>query len=119
MLATIAGWIWILTGILFFVSPGVFRAVLTRRSIKHLRRILFAVTLMLSALLIGIAVRADGIIAKIVMAMGIIGIVKAVFFLASRSSEKVIAWFAQQPLNLFRIGAATQILIGVLLLKLG
>lgn len=118
MLAKILGWIWIITGILFFLKPHMLRNRLQKKSIKKIRKYLFATALGLSSMFLGIAWNSKGILAKIVFVFGIIGIFKSLFLLKAKTSEKLIAWFSKQPLEFFRMWAVVQMGFGVVLLFL-
>jgi len=72
----------------------------------------------LGALLISIGFKFQGLPAKIVMILGMLGVFKAVFLLKGKASERIVRWFAAKPLIYFRIGACFHIAIGVILLTL-
>ena len=52
-----------------------------------------------------------------IMIVGIIGLLKAFILLKSKASDKLIAWSANQPLILYRVGGVAYIAVGVALIK--
>jgi len=118
MLATILGWFFIIMGILFVIWPQVLRNRLLKKSYKTMRRYFVLLSIFLGILLIKVSWGYEGLLPKIIVALGIIGIFKGFFLLKSKAAEKMSAWFAGQPLILFRAGAAFHILIGIAILNL-
>ena len=118
MLLKILGWVWIVSGILFFIKPLWFRNRLQKKSYKKIRGILFAIALTLSILLIKAVWGHPGLAAKVVLVLGIGGIIKAFFFLKVKAADTLIEWFIKQPLKVFRLFAAIQIVIGLMLLTI-
>ena len=95
MLIKIIGWVWVM----------------------KVKRTLFFLTLFLAITLIMASFKAGGLLPKIVMILGIIGIFKAFFFLKSKAADKIIEWFGKQPLKVFRIWAVSYIVIGLIILN--
>jgi len=118
MLIKIFAWIWIVLGILFVIKPELLKKRLEKKGVKKIKKCLFAMTLALSVGLIVAAVYYQGVLAKILIVLGIIGIIKAFFFLKAKSAEKIIEWSAKQPLVLFRAGGCLYIIIGIIFLLL-
>lgn len=118
MLVKILGWFWIGMGILFLLKPELLRKRLQKKSFKKFKKYLFSFLLVLSGLLIAAAWRAEGLLAKVVMIFGIMGIFKAFFFLKAKGAEKFMEWFADKPLILFRFGATFHIVLGTIILAL-
>ncbi|RKY30406.1 MAG: hypothetical protein DRP74_07090 [Candidatus Omnitrophota bacterium] len=118
MLLKLLGWFWITSGVIFLIKPEMLRKRLQKKSVKKLKKILFAVVLAFSFLLIAASLRSEGILAKVIMLIGIIGIFKGFFLLKAKSSDKIIEWYANQSLIFFRVSACLQVVIGVLILVL-
>jgi len=118
MLLKILGWIWIVSGIIFFLKPIWFRDRIRKKSYKRIRGYLFAVALCVSVLLIKEVWGEPGILSKVIMIFGIIGIFKAFFFLKAKAADKLLEWFANSPLKVFRLFAALQITVGWIILKI-
>lgn len=117
MLAKIFGLLWIVIGILFFIKPHLLRKKLQAKGTKKLKKQLFTLTLVLSIVLILAALKATGLLPKIIVIVGIIGIFKAFLFLSLKASDKMISWSAQRSLNFFRFGGVAYIVIGIILLN--
>jgi len=118
MLAKIVGWLWIITGVFFMLKPHILRRRLEKKSAKKIKKYLFAIVMAFSAMLLGVAWKSEGILAKVLFVIGIIGVFKAFFFLKAKASEKLIDWISKQPAEIFRVWAAGQIGIGVVMLFL-
>lgn len=118
MFILLLGWFWIIAGVLFLLKPEMMRNRLQKKSAKKLKKILFFITIFLSMMLISAAWKAHGILSKIVMIIGIIGIFKGFFLLKAKAADKILEWYVKQPVNFFRFGACLQILVGVLILAL-
>jgi len=118
MFIKLLGWIWVITGIIFLIFPGMLRKRLQKKSIKRIRKFLFLIVISLSLLLISAAWKSQGALAKLVMILGIVGLFKGFFLLKAKAAEKIIEWFIKKPLIFFRIWAAAQVLIGAIILKL-
>ena len=118
MLLKILGWIWIISGIIFFLKPLWFRNRIQKKSYKRIRGYLFAIALCLSVLLIKAVWGHPGILSKVALILGIIGIFKAFFFMKGKAADKMLEWFANRPLKIFRLFAAIQIIIGAVILTI-
>ena len=44
----------------------------------------------------------EGLLAKIILILGLFGIIKAVFFLKAQAADRVIEWYLEQPIKIFR-----------------
>lgn len=118
MLVKILGWFWISMGILFLLKPELLRKRLQKKGFKKFKKYLISLILVLSGLLIAAAWKAEGLLAKVVMVFGIMGIFKAFFFLKAKGAEKLVEWFADKPPILFRLGATFHIALGIIILAL-
>ncbi|MFH1622637.1 MAG: hypothetical protein ABIA97_05925 [Candidatus Omnitrophota bacterium] len=103
-------------GILFFLRPQMLRNKLQKKTYRYIRRLLFVVAIFLGILLISAGFKTEGFLSKFLMLLGIIGIIKAVFFIKAKSAEKILNWFLKQPIPFFRFCASVQIAIGVVIL---
>jgi len=117
MLLTILGWFWIITGVIFLLNPQMCRNKLKKKSIKTVKQIFFGFALVLGILLIKATWGVPGILPRILMILGLIGIGKAFFFLKAQSADKLITWFLDQPLKFFRMWAVGQIVFGAFILS--
>jgi len=116
MLIRLIGWLWLITGILFLIWPQMLRNRLQKKTYKQIRRILFVLAIFIGVLLFSAGLRAEGFKAKLLMIVGIIGLLKAVFFLKAKAAEKILNWFLRQRLSFFRFWACIQIVIGAVIL---
>ena len=85
MLIKLIAWLWLITGILFFIWPQKLRNKLQKKTYKQIRSLLFALALIVGALLINAGFKAEGFKAKLLMGIGIIGLLKALFFLKAKA----------------------------------
>ena len=118
MLATILGWFWLCMGILFFVKPHLLKRMLEKKTFKKIKKYMIAIAIVLSVLLIKVSWGVPGILAKIVLVLGIIGIFKMVFFFKGKLIDKVLDWYKDKPLWIFRLGACFHIGVAIVLLNL-
>ena len=118
MFAKILGCAWIILGIVFLMKPQMLQNRLQKKGIKKARKYLFAAALALSSMILSIAWNSEGILAKIVFIIGLVGIFKSMFFLKEKTSEKLVEWLSKKPMKFFSIWAAAQICFGMMLLLL-
>ncbi len=118
MLNIILGWFLIITGVLFLLKPEGLRKKLQKKSIKYLRKILFLIGIALAGFFVAAGWKSEGLFSKILMVIGIIGILKAFFFLKAKAAGKIVEWFLKQPVVFFRVGATLQIILGIIILAL-
>lgn len=118
MLLTILGWAWIITGVFFLFKPERLRNKLRKKSVKKLKRFFFALALGLGFLLIKATWGVPGLLAKVVMIFGFLGIFKAAYLIKAKAADKLIEWYIQQPLKFYRISACVQIVIGGIILTI-
>ena len=116
MLVSILGWFWVVTGVIFLIWPNFLKKRLQKKSYKIIRRYLFVVGIFLSVMLISIGLKATGAISKIILVIGLIALIKAVFLIKTKAAERLVEFFLKQPLIMFRLWALVQIAIGVLIL---
>ena len=116
MIAKIIGWVLVLLGVFFFIKPGFFREKLKKKIYKRARYYLFGIGLALSWYFIGIGIKFHGIIAKLIMVLGIIGTFKAVFFLKGKAYEKLVEFMSSKPDWVFRAIAVGYIGTGLLMI---
>ena len=115
MIAKIIGWFWVIMGVFFILKPNLMRLRFQRKSSKVIRKYFFAVALVAGVLLISAAWGFKGFLPKLLVILGIISIIRGVFFIKAKSTEKLSDWFSLQPLLTFQSIAAVQVVIGLLL----
>ncbi len=116
MIAKLLAYLMIIMGIVFLVKPDFLRKKLQRKSTKYIKRILFGVILFVAIMFISAGWRTPGILAKILIILGIIGVFKAVFFLKAKAAEKIVNWYINQKPIFFRIGGVVYVLMGICIL---
>ncbi len=116
MIAKIFGIIWILLGILWIFKPQMLRNRFKKKMSRKGRRIFFFFILMASFVMVGSVIKAPRMTAKIVGVIGMFVAIKAIMVLTSRTSEKVLSWWAERPLGIFRAWAVVIFITGVLLM---
>jgi uncharacterized membrane protein len=116
MLLKLLGWFWLITGLIFLLKPMSLRNRLKKQSTKKIRKFIFGIGLVLGLLLINATWGIPGLLSKIVLIIGVIAIIKAVFFLKAEASAKTIEWFLAQPAKFYRYWAVAQITVGALIL---
>jgi len=117
MITKIIGIIWVVWGILILVKPEVLRKKLQTKGSKKIKKNLFLLTLFLSITLIIVSLKVSGLLPKILLILGVIGIFKAFIFLKSKASDKLIAFSANLSLSIYRIGGAMYIVLGLAIMK--
>lgn len=116
MLSTITGSLLIILGILFLFYPEGLRRWLRRKAVRKIRRYFFAGAISLGILLISIGWNYEGVLPKLLAIGGLIAALKGVFFLKSKTADKVTQWILEQPVLFFKILAGCQIALGLLII---
>lgn len=117
MLVKLIGWLWIAGGVLFLLKPDILKNRLKKKGLRKVKRILFSIATAGGIFLIIASGKMDGVLAKIMAILGIVAIIKGVFLLKSKLSEKLLDWAGKQSLVYFRILSLLYILIGVVILS--
>lgn len=118
MIIRIIGWFWVITGVLFLIKPGMLKKRVQKKSNKVARRYLFVMAIFFATGLISVGMEISGIIAKILMIIGLIALVKGLFLLKSKAANSIIEFLKDKPISIFRLWAGVQIAIGALILML-
>ena len=117
MIAKIIGLVWVIWGIVILIKPEILRKKLQTKGSKKLKKNLFLLTLFLSFTLIIASFKADGLLPKVILVLGISGIFKAFILLKSKASDKLIAFLSNLSLTVYRSGGAFYIVIGLSIMK--
>lgn len=118
MIAKIIGLIWVIWGVIVLVKPEALRKKLQIKGSKKLKKSLFLLILFFSFTLIIAALKADGILFKVLIVLGLLGLFKAFIFLKSKVSDKLIELSSKLSLAIYRAAGAIYIVIGLSLMKL-
>jgi len=109
-------WFWIVFGIIFLINPEKFRKALQSKGYITFRNYLFVITLFTSLLLINLAFSTSVVLAKVLAAFGIIGMIKAFFIMKSKAAEKIFDWFNKRSVKFLKALAIFYIAIGIMIL---
>lgn len=115
MIYKIIGWFWIITGAYFLIRPRALMRRLQRKSKWRLRSFFFIAAFIWGLPLMTLAWKQEGIPSKIFLIIGLLIIVKGVFFLTSKAAIGIIEWSSQRSPYVFRLYAFIQIVLGMFL----
>jgi len=115
MLLKIIGWLYLIGGIFYMIKPVWLQNKFKKKSIKKVKQICFVLVLMIGTLLIKATWGMEGLIPKIIMILGFIGILKAFFFLKAKAADNLLQWWLKQPPNFFRMNAVAMLVFGTFL----
>lgn len=115
MFFRIVGILWIALGIWWIMRPQSIRRYFRKKIKKTKRKVLFLIIILVSGLFFSAAKHVHGVLANVFLIAVILGIVKAIFFLASKGTERIIDWWTERPLWVWRLGAAGFMSIGILI----
>ncbi len=118
MLAKILGFIWIIVGTIWTAKPAMLKNRLQRKMGRRMRRIVFAFLLVFSFVLIGSAIKAPGILAKIVGIIGMLLAIKVMIMITSKASDKIFEWLSERSLVYFRVWGLFVLATGIMLMFL-
>ncbi len=116
MIATIVGWILIIWGVIFMIKPEFLRKRLQKKSQKTIRKVILGIIISFSVFIIIAAFKTEGIVAKILVVLAIIGVIKAILMVKSKVSDKLISWYMKLPVKVMVLGGVVQVLIGISIL---
>lgn len=112
MITNVFGALWTVAGLYVLLCPKVLLKRLRRRGTRQLRGILVMIGLFLSGTLISFGAHYQGVVPKLLMAVGIVGLVKSLLFVRRRSMEALVNFAGNMPLSVFRLGGLAYIAIG-------
>lgn len=116
-MAKILGFIWILLGILWFVKPQVLKNRLKRKISRNMRWTIYGFLIAFGILMVASVIKAPGLLPKIIGVVGLILVIKGIFLILSKASEKLCEWWAARPLWFFRLQAICIIALGIILIR--
>ena len=116
MLNNAFGTVWILAGLYILLRPTALQNRLRRKGARRLRVVLFAAGLFLSGTLISFGWNYDGRLPKLLLAVGVIGLFKALMLLRGKGMEALLALSMKIPPLLLRVGGACYVAIGCYLI---
>jgi len=116
MWAKIIGAFFILSGGAFLISPERLRRRLQKKTLRTMRRDVFATACCLGILLVSAGWKHEGTLPKVLIVAGIIVFVKGLYLLKAKSADMIMAWLIKLPAVYFRVFAVCQILAGVVII---
>ena len=119
MFFKIIGILWICLGIWWVMRPQGLKRRFRKKVKRSRRKLLFLIILLMAGLFLSAAKYAHGLLASVFLIIGILGSIKAVFFFSSKAAEKAIDWWLEKPLWMWRVWAASFIVLGILFQKIG
>lgn len=112
----IVGWLLIVLGTVSFAKPELLRNKLRKKGLRSVKRYLFAAAFSLGVLLMSAGWRHEGVFPKILMATGLVFIVKGVYLAKAKSADLFAARFEQLPPLYLRMFALVQIATGCVII---
>lgn len=116
MLARILGIIWILLGLWWLIKPDALKRRLQRKMSRKVRWTVFGFLFIFGIMMTGSVFKAPGILPKVIGIIGLIIAIRAVMFITSKASERILSWWAERPVIVFRLWGLAVLGMGVLLL---
>lgn len=111
----ILGWLWIILGVWWFFRPTRIRKRFERGFRKRLRWILLVVFVSVAAVVMAAGRQIGGILGTILIVAGIISLIKGLFVLSGKVSDRALDWWGAQPVWVYRLAAAMIFLLGCLM----
>ena len=118
MFFKIIGWLWIILGIWWIMRPQGIKRRFTKMVKRSRRKVLFIAIILFGGFFFAAAKHAQGFIASILLILGVLAVLKAVFFMTSKASDKILDWWLERPLWLWRVWAGCLVLLGILLQRI-
>jgi len=103
-------------GALIVFRPQMPKRWIEKKAFRKIRWILIIATFTISALLIKVGWNNPGVLAKILVVFGIMGVIKAFLFLTNKTADKLLEFSNKIPIRFYRIGGCFHILIGIVIL---
>ena len=116
MITKILGFMWLILGIIWVAKPKVLQNRIQKKMTRKLKKLVFGFVLILSFSIVGTIVKADTLLIKIIGIAVLVFVVKGIFLLTSKTSEKLIEKLQKSPIKLFRIWGAIFLVVGLVML---
>ncbi|MBD3380025.1 MAG: hypothetical protein GF408_06160 [Candidatus Omnitrophica bacterium] len=115
MLTNIIGLIWIVAGLLWTIWPGKLKERLGRKITKRMRRVVFGFIIVFGFSLIVSIFKTPGIAGKLIGLTGMVLAIKGIMLFTSRASGKMLEWWSERPVIVFRVQGIVVLAIGIAL----
>ena len=115
MFAKILGTIWILLGIIWTIKPQMLRRRLIKKMNRKMKWAVYGFILVFMSSLLGVVIKAQGFWLKIAALTAIFFVIKGIFSVIAKTSDKISGFWTEQPLAFFRIWGLVVFISGLLL----
>lgn len=112
---SILGWSWILLGLWWFFKPAGIRKRFAKKYRKTVRWILLAIFFALAGAIYSAGKNFGGWSGTVLTIISIIALIKGLFFLRGKMSDKILDWWIQQPDSVYRMAAAALFAMGCMI----
>ncbi len=109
---SILGWAWIFLGLWWFFRPAGIRKRFAKKYRKYIRWILLIIFFALAGAIYSAGKDLGGWSGTFLTVLSIILLVKGLFFLRGKVSDKILEWWSIQPDSVYRVAAAIMFIIG-------
>ncbi len=108
------GWAYMILAVWWFFRPKRIRKVFERSFRKSARLLFITLTFALGSLIFSAGKEIDGWVGTLLIVIGIVGLLKGLFFLSGKATDKVFDWWASQPDSTYRLAAVAMFILGFL-----
>jgi hypothetical protein len=108
------GWAYMILAIWWFFRPKRIRNVFERSFRRKMRWLLVVVTFAVGGVIFGAGRDIGGWVGTLLVVIGIVALLKGLFFLSGKASDKVFDWWAKQPDSVYRAAAVVMFIVGLL-----
>lgn len=115
-MAKILGIIWVVLGILWLIRPEALKNRLKRKVGRKMKWTIYGFLIAFGILMVGSVIKAPGLLPKVIGIGGAILVIKGFLLFLSKASDKLWAWWAEQPLLYFRLQALVILVVGIMLI---
>lgn len=115
MLSKILGVVWILLGLWWVIKPEALKNRLKRKMSRRVRWTVFAFVFVFAFSMMGSVFKVPGLGAKIIGVIGLVIAIRAIMFITSKTSEKVLEWWGSRSLAFLRGWAVFVLVTGIML----
>jgi hypothetical protein len=109
---SILGWAWILLGLWWFFRPAGIRKRMAKKYRKTVRWILLVIFFALAGTIYSAGKGLGGLSGTLLFVLAIILLIKGLFLLRGKMSDRILEWWSVQPDSTYRIAAAILFLLG-------
>ena len=110
----ILGWSWIILGVWWFLWPGRIRKRFARGYRKKMRRLLVVVFFVTVGTVFSVGRGIEGWLGTLFVVVAVIALIKGLFCLQGKLTDRALDWWERQPDSDYRIAAAGVFVLGCL-----